>query len=281
MNFSRVFHSATLLNNGTVLVAGGLGLTDLASAEVYDPATGIFTMAAGSMTSARAQATATLLNNGTVLIAGGSTPVLASAELYQPATLNLSNLVSINVTPANPTISTVSTMILAPSQRFIATGTFADNSTEQLASVAWSSSDTGTAAISNDVTNPGTAFAVGSPGQVTITATDGNISGSTTLTVVQPPAQATNLAATVSSVSVVLNWTASTSGNVVAYNVYRATTSGGPYTQIGNVVGGSFTDTTVVTTCPPTAYYYVVTAVDANNVESPPSNEASASVGGC
>ena len=59
----------------------------LASAELYNPATGTFT-ATGSMTTARYCHTATLLNNGMVLIAGGanSTGALASAELYDPAT---------------------------------------------------------------------------------------------------------------------------------------------------------------------------------------------------
>ena len=59
----------------------------LASAELYDPAAGVFT-AAGSMTAARAGHTATLLANGQILIAGGgsgdNSPALATAELYVP-----------------------------------------------------------------------------------------------------------------------------------------------------------------------------------------------------
>ena len=87
-NPAREAYSATLLNNGMVLIAGGENTSDsyLASAELYDPATGMFT-STGSMSTERAFQTATLLNNGAVLVAGGSTTaVLASAELYGPAT---------------------------------------------------------------------------------------------------------------------------------------------------------------------------------------------------
>ncbi len=54
-------------------------------AELYDPATGLFTQT-GSLNTARYSDTATLLNNGMVLIAGGlgSSDYLASAELYRP-----------------------------------------------------------------------------------------------------------------------------------------------------------------------------------------------------
>ena len=82
--------TATLLRDGKVLVAGGVGGTGfdllLASAELYDPATGTWA-ATGSMLTPRADHTATLLSDGRVLVAGGqpSSPV-ASAELYDPAT---------------------------------------------------------------------------------------------------------------------------------------------------------------------------------------------------
>ena len=76
--------TATLLPDGRVLVAGGYnGTTPVASAELYDPATGLWTLT-GSLAIIRYGHTATLLPNGKVLVTGGfENP---SAELYDPAT---------------------------------------------------------------------------------------------------------------------------------------------------------------------------------------------------
>jgi hypothetical protein len=91
MTVPRNTHTATLLNNGNVLVVGGqLGCGGaLASAEIYNPATGTFTPTTGSMTTPRNTQTATLLDSGKVLITGGDRgwgTYLASSEVYDPAT---------------------------------------------------------------------------------------------------------------------------------------------------------------------------------------------------
>ena len=86
-----------------------------------------------------------------------------------------------------------------------------------------------------------------------------------------PPAPL-SLVATPGNAQVSLTWNAST--GATGYNVYRSTTSGFYTTALAsNVATTSYTDTTVSNG---THYYYVVTAVNATNEESGPSNEANA-----
>ncbi len=93
MSASRHRHTATLLSDGKVLIVGGAQDAEfgnpIASAEVYDPATGTF-RPTGSMSNPRADHTANLLANGKVLITGGrsinsDSGALTTTEIYDPA----------------------------------------------------------------------------------------------------------------------------------------------------------------------------------------------------
>jgi uncharacterized protein (TIGR03437 family) len=84
MTTQRALHTATALPDGRVLLTGGTNGrgTMLASAEIYDPATGTF-RATGSMSRARQAHSAVLLQDGRVLIVGRDGP---GFEIYDPAT---------------------------------------------------------------------------------------------------------------------------------------------------------------------------------------------------
>ncbi len=95
----RMSHSATTLLDGRVLVVGGTTLvsnadgsttpTDLASAEIYDPATAGFSVSASSLAASRRDHAAFLLpNNNSVLIVGGTSSGndVGTAEMFVPST---------------------------------------------------------------------------------------------------------------------------------------------------------------------------------------------------
>jgi hypothetical protein len=77
--------------------------------------------------------------------------------------------------------------------------------------------------------------------------------------------------------SVDLSWNASTSQNVIGYNIYRGLKSGGPYSKINPVLNAStaYTDTSVASG---NTYYYVTTAVNSSEEESGYSNQAQATI---
>lgn len=118
----RSGHTATLLQNGTVLIAGG---ATSASAQTFDPITRTIATT-GSMLTPRDHHTATLLNDGTVLITGGQSGghALPSAEIFDPSTGKFSVTASMHEARAFHAAA------LLPDGRVLIAGGTADDSTE-------------------------------------------------------------------------------------------------------------------------------------------------------
>lgn len=133
-NASRVCPSTTLLANGQVLIAGGYtfgnnsSLPTLASAELYDPTTGRFTVT-GSLVTGRVGHSATLLPSGKVLVAGGTTSsdgyqfsTLSSAELYDPVAGTFSSTGSLNTPRSAPAVLLNNGQVLVPGGTSLSAG---------------------------------------------------------------------------------------------------------------------------------------------------------------
>jgi hypothetical protein len=128
---NRQFHTATLLVDGKVLIAGGTasGSSPLASAELYDPATGTFTTT-GAMAKARSGHLAALLPNRRVLIAGGvdgancnpCPAFLVGAEIYDPVSGTFSPTADMHI----PSYERNTAILLASGKVFIGGGQSSD-----------------------------------------------------------------------------------------------------------------------------------------------------------
>jgi uncharacterized protein YjdB len=177
-------------------IAKGTSQQFAATGTYSDNTTGDLT---SSVTWESSDTTTAQVNNAGLVTAVSVGPAtimasLGSVSITTTITITNATLISIAVFPTNPSIAKGTT------QQFTATGTYSDNTTQDLTTeVAWSSSDLTVATISNAAGSKGSAFSVAT-GSTTITATSGGISGSTTLTVT--PATLVSIAITPTNPSI-------------------------------------------------------------------------------
>jgi hypothetical protein len=178
VNTTSAAQPITVMNVGTAVVnitsvvaSAGFGETDNCVGAL--PASGTCTIQATFTPT-----TATAFN-GTIVLTDDAADSPQSVALSGTGTSSGPTLVSIKVTPATATIGVNAT------QQFTATGTFSDNSTKDVtAQSTWTSSAPATATVGGST---GLATGVAAGGPVTITATDGTITGTAQLTVSSGP----------------------------------------------------------------------------------------------
>jgi len=127
MSTSRIQHTATLLDNGKTLLAGGYtgSWTYQSSTELYDESAGTFVPVTSAMSSPRGIHTATRLGNGKVLLAGGNdtnTTRVSSADLYDPSTGTTGSFTAVSV-PMTTARSAHTATLLQNGQVLLAGGT--------------------------------------------------------------------------------------------------------------------------------------------------------------
>ena len=259
-----------------IYVAGGVGSTYLSSAEVYDPVTNTWTPL-DDMSVAHRMPQAEVLGGKLYVIggynSGGSQNPLSTVDIYDPSTgtWSTSNM--------NEARFHLQTKVI--NGEIYAIG--GHNGSNTLSSVEVYDPDTNTWTLSSQMTSPryllqtevfdGNIYAIGGCDNSSANIVLSSVERYTVTTTPDPtPNVPSNLTATAGDKQVTLNWTAAT--DAVSYNVYRSTTSGGPYTSIASgITATTYADTGLTNG---TTYYYVVTAVNSSGTESTYSNEASA-----
>jgi hypothetical protein len=263
-----VFGSTTLTVSPAALVAIAVtptnpsiskGLTEqfTATGTFTDGTMQILTSGVTWASSNNTAATITTTGLASALAAGSSTIKATDGSVFGTTTLTVTAaaLVSIAVTPANPSVAKGLT------EQFTATGTFSDNTTANLtSSVTWTSSNTTAATIST----AGLASTLAT-GSSTITATDGSVFGTTTLTVTPAATQAPTITSADGTTFVVGTpgaFTVTTTGLPVP----GLTESGALPSGVTFVDNGNGTATLAGTPDPGTAGTYTLTITAANGV---------------
>jgi hypothetical protein len=200
----------------------------------------------------------------------GSYPVVVTNPVPGGGTSSPLNFAVNNPAPNVVSLSPPSVVAGASAQTLTLTGTgFVASSTVTYNGVGHTATYVSSTQLTITLTTTDQATAGSYPVVVMNPAPGGGISSPLNFTVL-PLSAPTGLTATAGNAQVSLTWNASS--GATSYNVYSATTNGGPYTEITNVTTLSYTNTGLSNG---TTYYYVVTAVNSSG-QSGDSNQASA-----
>jgi len=211
-------------------------------------------------------------SSGSVLSVNGEGLITAYKKGITTISATFESLKGQGRFPSNPQIGTFilpSGATIAPRHtvQYKATAWFYDGNLQDVTnSLNWAVVETSIATVSNKGNSKGLVTGV-SPGIATVSANSNFASAMVTVsnaTLFAP----TSVYATGSNGHVELNWTAASGAS--SYNIMRSATAGGPYTQIGNAGGTTYTDSGLTDG---TSYYYVVVSVE-GSTQSANSNEA-------
>jgi N-acetylneuraminic acid mutarotase len=259
----------TQVIDGKIFAIGGISssnivLSSLSSAEVYDPTLKTWTTLSSMSTTRQYFKTGVI--DGKIIAIGGMSKAttLSSAEIYNPATNKWTAIASMSMSRMYLQAQVINGKVYAMGGSAGSGGESTEvydpslNTWTTLPSMTTARENFQSEVINNRI------YAMGGTNASYLASVEAYTAVSTIT--------APTLTATAGDSQVNLSWTAV--DNASSYNVYRSTTSGGPYTKIATgVTGTTYNDTDVTNG---TTYYYVVTAVNSSGTESAYSNEASA-----
>jgi hypothetical protein len=295
MNYARVYHTLTMLADGRVLAVGGEATSDqtqvttgVLPAEIWDPATGQWSVAASMSAARNYHSTAVLMPDGTVLVAGGghedsgSGPGQFSAQVYSPSYLFEGPRPAITSAPATSTYGANMSIVTPDASSISAVNLVSlgadthqadmDQHFVPLSFTAGSGSLTVQAPSSPALAPPGyyMLFIVNGLGVPSVAAIVRMNPAPPTV-----PAAPTAVAASPGNGSASVNWTAPADGGSPITS-YTVTPYAGGVAQQATTVSGSppATSATITGLANGTSYTFTVTATNAVGAgpESGPSN---------
>lgn len=251
--------------NGKIYAIGGESQTAVyqSSVEEYNPATNTWTTKAPMSTPMECHGAEVV--NGKIYVIGGSnsSTAFSSTQEYDPSTDTWTTKAPM------PTARSFMETVLVDNKIYVIGGHLNNPATTYKTAESYDPATDTWTSLPSMVTARANFQAVFLNGRIYAISGSGNTSSVEAYSV---PVSDPTLSAAVSGSQVALSWNATDCA--ASYNVYRSTTSGGPYEQIASgLTATNYTDSGLTAGA---TYYYVVTAVSSDGDQSAYSNEVSA-----